>query len=107
MISTTSRATNVATSWIPVNLSLISVGAPIGQWPVDPLNQLGHVSNISFVPSTDHFYSFDASTTATGGFKLGTKMESTKYSNGGTGDVESTDGGIFANGYETGSNMAL
>ena len=35
-ISTSSRATNVPTSWIPVNLSLISVGAPIGQWPIDP-----------------------------------------------------------------------
>ena len=72
-----------------------------------PINQTGHAATNTFVGTTDHLYSFDASTTATGGFELGAKMESTKYSNGGTGDVESTDGGIYAGGYETGANMAL
>lgn len=105
IVSTSSRSTSVQTSWIPVNLSLISVGAPIGQWPVDPLNTLGQLGIEN--TSTNHFYSFDASTTATGGYKLEAKMESTKYSAGGSNDVESTDGGTYANAYETGSNLAL
>ena len=107
VISTSSRVTSVNTSWIPINLSLISVGSPLGQWPVDPVNTLGHASNGTNVGTTDHFYSFAASSTVTGGFKLGVKMESTKYSNGGTGDVESTDGGTNPYAYEAGANLTL
>ena len=105
-ISTTTRVTNSTSSWIPVNLSLISVGSPIGQWPIDPLNTVGH-SGGAFVSSTDHFYSYAASSTSAGGFKLEAKMESQKYSQGGSGDVESVDGGSQPYVYENGTNLQL
>ena len=106
VISTTSRSVSVTTSWVPLNLSLISVGSPIGQWPIDPLNVTGH-SGGAVNTSTDFFYSYAASSTNTGGYKLGSKMESTKYAAGGGGDVESTDGGTYRDQYEQGANLQL
>jgi prepilin-type N-terminal cleavage/methylation domain-containing protein len=106
ILSTSSRSVNVATGWIPINLSLISVGSPIGQWPADPLNTLGHATG-AFVIATDHFYSYAASSTSAGGFKLGSSMESQKYSTGGSGDIETNDGGNSTSTYEQGSNLLL
>ena len=110
VVSTTSRATNTSSSasWIPINLSSISVGAPIGQWPIDPLNTISPTSTLSQNTSTDHFYSFAASTSTTNySYKLGVHMESVKYVNGGSGDLETTDGGSNANEYEQGSSLSL
>jgi prepilin-type N-terminal cleavage/methylation domain-containing protein len=106
VITTSSRSVSTSTGWIPINLSLISVGSPIGQWPADPLNTVSHAGGV-VVTSTDHFYSYAASSTSAGGFKLGGMMESQKYSTGGSGDVETNDGGnnIFI--YEQGSNITL
>lgn len=96
--TTTSRAVN-GTGWIPVNLSAISSGAPIGSLPVDPTN------NASFT------YAFSPSSTV---FKVAAKMESVKYSfgggtgvSGGGGDVVSTDGGNNTTTYEVGTNLGL
>lgn len=80
--------------WIPVNLSAISSGAPISEWPVDPLN------------SGNNFYIFAATSTA-GTWKLATKMESQKYGFGGSNDVVSTDGGQSTSTYEQGTNLSL
>jgi len=104
--SSSSRVTNATSGWIPINLSLISIGAPIGQWPVDPANAVNGTGG--FATSTDHFYSF-AGTSSTSNFfyKLGANMESTKYSLNGTADVESTDGGTYSNVYEQGTNLQL
>jgi hypothetical protein len=106
VVSTGSRNVSTSTAWIPINLSLISVGSPIGQWPADPLNTLGHTSG-AVVTSTDHFYSYAASSTSAGGFKLGALMESQKYSTGGSGDIETNDGGSYIWAYEQGSNVSL
>jgi hypothetical protein len=73
-------------------LSAISAGAPIGVWPVDPVN------------SGALMYIYAATTTS---FKLATKMESTKYQANGANDVVSTDGGNNSTTYEQGSNLAL
>ena len=106
VISTSGRITATTTSWIPINLSLISVGAPIGQWPVDPINQLGHATG-TVNTSTDFFYSYAASATTIGGYKLAAHMESAKYHDGGVNDVESKDGGMYADMYEQGINLSL
>jgi len=87
--SSSSRAVD-GTGWIPVNLTLISSGAPIGSLPVDPVN------------TASNTYVFAASSTV---FKVATKMESTKYSFGGGGDVVSTDGGNSTSTYEVGTNI--
>lgn len=81
------------TGWIPINFTLISSGAPIGALPVDPSNS-----------GTSTVYMFTANGTT---YKLATKTESLKYSYGGTGDVESTDGGNSPWTYEQGTSLAL
>jgi hypothetical protein len=86
-------------------LDNISVGAPIGQWPVDPVNTLA-TTTLGY-NSSNLFYSFAVSSTVSGGFKLNAKMESTKYSRGGASDAESTDGGTYSSTYETGLNLSL
>jgi prepilin-type N-terminal cleavage/methylation domain-containing protein len=108
--SSLSRAVT-GTGWIPINLSAISSGAPIGQWPIDPSNTAGSGTPATGPASAGHFYSY-IGTSTNNGFKLATKMESVNYSNGGTNDVESTDGGSGgASGepymYEQGSNLGL
>jgi prepilin-type N-terminal cleavage/methylation domain-containing protein len=80
--------------WIPVNFNAISAGSPFGNLPVDPVN------------SGNSFYGYTNSSTTTA-FKLGVKMESSKYGNGGSGDVVSTDGGQDNSTYETGTNVTL
>lgn len=93
----TSRAIN-GSGWLPVNFSAISSGSPVGQLPMDPIN------------NATYFYAYAASSTNSG-FKLTAHMESTRYANGGSGDVESTDGGSggtnSSSTYDVGTNLAL
>lgn len=101
------RAVNtgaVATSWIPIQLSNISSGAPIGQWPVDPSYSSGTMA--AGASNAGHFYSY-TETTTNNAYKLAAKMESSLYSASGTNDVESTDGGSDQFMYEQGTNLAL
>jgi prepilin-type N-terminal cleavage/methylation domain-containing protein len=92
IVAITSRSVN-GTGWIPINLTAISSGAPLGVWPVDPTN--------SGVSST---YVYAATTTS---WKISTTMESAKYKTNGPSDVETNDGGSSVNAYEQGSNLAL
>jgi prepilin-type N-terminal cleavage/methylation domain-containing protein len=92
VITTSSRAVN-GTGWIPVNLTAISAGAPIGVYPVDPVNT-----------GITNMYVYAATTTS---WKVTCNMESAKYSHGGSNDVESYDGGNTLYAYEQGSNLAL
>jgi prepilin-type N-terminal cleavage/methylation domain-containing protein len=91
-VASTTRGVNGNNGWIPVNFSLISSGAPIGNEPVDPSN------------TGSSTYAYSASSTV---FKLAAKMESSKYSFGGGGDVVSSDGGNNTSTYEQGTNLAL
>ena len=89
----TSSQRNVnGSGWIPVNFSAISSGSPIGNEPVDPLN------------NNSNTYAYAASSTV---FKIATKVESAKYSSGGGGDVASTDGGTSSSTFESGTNLTL
>lgn len=83
----TARAIN-GTGWIPIDFAIISSGAPISALPVDPVNSGANV------------YAFVGGQTT---YKLATKMESTKYSQGGSNDIESTDGGSSLCTYEQGT----
>ena len=56
--------------------------------------------------SAGRFYSY-ISTTTNNGYKLAAKMESALYSQGGTNDVESTDGGTDPDMYEQGTSLSL
>ena len=103
--ASTSRSVD-GTGWVPVILSGLTIGSPIGQWPTDPLNVTGHAGG-AFATSTDFFYSYAASSTSVGGFKLGANLESQKYRYGGPSDVESKDGGTYPDAYEQGTNLQL
>ena len=82
------------TGWAPVNLSAIVGGSPLGILPRDPTN-------------TDTYnYQYSCNSTNLT-FELDAKMESTRYSNGGSDDKESTDGGDVAAEYETGTALTL
>ncbi len=81
------------TGWIPVNFTSISSGSPLGTEPVDAIN------------NSVNFYSY--ATAASLAFEIDAKMESTKYSNGGTGDVESADGGNNTGVFEVGTASGL
>jgi prepilin-type N-terminal cleavage/methylation domain-containing protein len=106
-VSTSSRAVTGIAGWIPINLAAISSGAPIGQWPVDPAYSAGSAgSSGSYNNSAAHFYSYVTSST-NNGYKLAAKMESSLYSSGGSGDLESTDGGTDNSMYEQGTALTL
>lgn len=91
--ATTSRKVN-STGWVPVDFTGISSGAPIGNLPIDPVN------------NATYFYAYAASSTSLT-FEIDSKMESSRYVAGGTGDVEQTDGGNKDNYYEVGNASGL
>ena len=80
------------TGWIPKNFTAMSSRAPIPVLPIDPVN------NATF------FYAYKAEPTQLL-FKVNAKMESEKYSKGGSGDVESKDGGSDPNLFESGTDL--
>lgn len=83
------------TGWVAVNFNAISSGSPLSRLPIDPVND------------TTYAYAFKSTTSNT--FEINANMESTKYANGGGGDVEinSKDGGNDANYYEIGNDPGL
>ncbi len=83
------------TGWIPVNFTLISAGAPVSALPQDPVNSAANL-----------FYAYRADTTNST-FELNAKMESAKFSSGGSSDVEGTDGGNSTVLYEVGTDPGL
>ncbi len=83
-----------ATGWVPVNLSSVSFGTPLGALPIDPLN------------SANYYYAYAASS-SNNMFELNAWIESTKYGKNGGGDVVSKDGGDASSTYETGTNINL
>lgn len=90
--SSTSRAVD-GNGWLAVPLSNISSGSPLGNLPVDPVN------------NSTYYYAYAASSSLT--FELNANMESTKYSRGGGSDEESTDGGNDPGKLEAGTAPGL
>jgi len=84
--------------WIPINFSTLAGGSPISALPHDP-NPSTSTSN--------HYYVYLVSNNSNYTFKLVTNMESQAYSQGGTNDVESTDGGTINSLYEVGTDLSL
>ncbi|MCX8016204.1 MAG: type II secretion system GspH family protein [Patescibacteria group bacterium] len=88
------------TGWIPINFTSISSGSPLSSLPLDPRN----VTTTSATTSYVYYYKTNTSSTT---YELLCNMESTYYANGGSGNVESTDGGDDADLYEVGSDLTL
>ncbi len=89
-----------ASGWIPIDLNNISSGAPISEWPVDPSYSAGSAATGN--DNAGHFYSYIPGP-SNNSYKIAAKMESVMYSNGGSNDLESTDGGTDPNMYEQGT----
>jgi prepilin-type N-terminal cleavage/methylation domain-containing protein len=107
VVTSSLRSIGPTLGWIPINLSAISAGTPIGQWPADPAWSAG--SACTTAPcngNAGHFYSYIPGS-SNNSYKLAAKMESTLYSASGTSDLETTDGGVDPNMYEQGTNLSL
>ena len=91
--TTLSRAVD-GLGWVPVEFSAISGGAPFAIVPIDPSN------------TSTYFYTY-ACNEPTKTFELDAKMESTRYAQTGSGDVESKDGGDIDTLYEVGNDPNL
>ncbi len=89
--------------WLPINFGVISSGAPFGSMPIDPLG------NTSANSSCQNGASECAYVYVTNGtqYKLMSKMESSKYMNGGSDDVETGDGGNSTTTFEQGTLVTL
>jgi len=82
------------TGWVAVPLNASTGGSPLATLPRDPTN--------------DDTYNYQYSCNNTNKtFEVDAKMESTRYSNGGSDDKESRDGGNDANEYEIGTDLTL
>lgn len=90
--STSSQLVN-GSGWVPVSLSTGGATPAISAWPVDPKNDATNF----------YSYAFDALNQ----WEFATKMESTRYKQSGSDDVESTDGGNQNALFEVGTNVSL
>ncbi|MGB9847758.1 MAG: type II secretion system protein [Minisyncoccia bacterium] len=99
--SVTGTTTQAITGgWIPINFTSISSGSPLSSLPIDPKNTTSTSATTSYV----YYYGTKTASTT---FELDANMESNYYSNGGSGDVESKDGGNNSDLYEVGSDLTL
>lgn len=87
-VTSTSQAVD-GTGWIPINLKLISAGAPLSRYPIDPVN------------NTTLFYAFRASSSM-GYYEINADLESNKYI-----PQEGSDGGNNNTLYEVGTDLSL
>jgi len=82
--------------WVPVNYTAITGGSPISALPMDPTNTVSSTYSYTYAcDNTNKWYEFNAI------------MESVRYANGGSDDVESTDGGDQVDVYEVGNDPGL
>ena len=86
--------------WIPINFDGMTGGSPIGSLPHDP-------NATTATANPGRYYVYLVGSTSNYTFQLVANMESTYYSNGGSGDVESNDGGNISTLYEIGTANVL
>ena len=94
--STATSTTVDGSGWIPIAFDGMTGGSPIGSLPRDPNQSL---------LAGKHYYAYGVLSATDYTFKLVTNMESTYYSSGQTGDVETNDGGTNTGLYEIGTGM--
>ena len=97
--STITAQTVDGNGWIPVSLTSLGGTAPLSKWPIDP-NPTTSGNN----PGRYYVY-LTNSTNST--FEVIANMESAQYSEGGSNDVESKDGGKISGLYEIGTEFIL
>lgn len=80
--------------WVPISFASTTGGATLSTLPIDPVN------------NNQFRYNYQCNSGART-FELNADMESTRYANGGSDDVESKDGGNNDEFYETGTDPGL
>lgn len=101
--STTNLGKIDGTGWIPVNLSVLTSGVPLSNWPVDPINTISSLSAVA--TSTDYVYRYACDKNDLS-FEIDAKLESTTYTSG----VENkllSDGGDNSTMYEAGTKLTI
>lgn len=105
----TNKRLTTGVGWIPIDLRVISSGAPISALPVDPVspNNAGALVAGTGVSSTrnaeladDRYYAY--ATNGTGAFEINAILESAKFASS-----SENDGGDNINLYEAGTQPAL
>ena len=89
------------TGWIPVDFSNIAGGSPISNIPLDPINTIASVSNVS---SADLVYRYGCAISPLT-FEIDAQLESIAYTV--TDDKRVSDGGNSTAYYETGTNLSI
>jgi len=92
--------TTDGSGWIPINFDGMTGGSPVGSIPTDP-------NKTTIATDPGRYYVYQVGSTSDYTFKLVANMESTYYTTGGGGDVETNDGGTDDQLYETGTDMAV
>lgn len=90
--------TTGGSGWVPINFDGMTGGSPIGSLPRDP-----NLTAATDSPGRYYTYLLGSATNFT--FLLTANMESTYYTTGGGGDVETNDGGNHITLYEVGTDM--
>ncbi|MEK7507758.1 MAG: hypothetical protein AAB602_01580 [Patescibacteria group bacterium] len=84
------------TGWLPMDFTEISSGSPLEELPKDPINDAR--SGLAYTYACDP---------ATQTFKFSVKLESKKYNKDGKYSVTATDGGIYPDAFEIGTNLKI
>jgi prepilin-type N-terminal cleavage/methylation domain-containing protein len=90
--------TTDSNGWVPINFDGMTGGSPIGSLPADP-------NPTSATANPARYYTYLVGSTTNYTFLLTANMESTYYTTGGGGDVETNDGGNHTTLYEVGTDM--
>lgn len=93
------------TGWIPVNLASLTGGAPVSNFPVDPVNTATSTAALANIVNAASFYRYacDASDLT---FEINTILESSAYTTG-TDNRLTADGGNNSNLYEVGTKLTV
>lgn len=85
-----------ANGWIPINLTSLSSGAPISNFPLDPVN----TEDADPITNDGLIYRYACKSDLT--YEIDANLESAEL-----GDKEDADGGNNGNLYETGTNLSI
>jgi prepilin-type N-terminal cleavage/methylation domain-containing protein len=94
--------------WIPIDLAQVSGGSPLASLPQDP--SVNDANPLDDPNTPGYFYAYQCINVGVAGgpsYEINGNMESTKFGNGGSSDVESNDGGDKPDIYEVGNSAGL
>lgn len=93
---------NDGNGWLPVNLTGVTGGAPISNFPIDPVNTINDITNVA---TSDLVYRYACNSTNLT-FEIDARLESTEFTSGTTNKMD-RDGGNNAGLYEVGTRLDI